>query len=350
MKRRNRRRAEPATSRLVAFIAPVVLLFSSIASIASVARIARADGEHAQVDLRYERATCAESCAGPDELRAAVAGRLGYDPFVAKESSDAIVVRIRCVASGLEGTIARVDRAKRAQGKPATITSKGSDCGELTAALAVGIAIAIDPLSITREPAAPPASPSPPPAPSAPPPAATAQPEAPAAAPAIPHDPTNLVVGVGPSLAFGALPDPSFGVRTLAGISHGMLEVDLEGRFDPPVGLRTPGGTINASLVLGTVAPCLRYGLGIACAQVSFGALRGTGLGFDHSREDNTLYIAAGARAGIEIPLGHVFAIRVVGEGQIPLRPTRLEADGAPVWSTPAFAFSAIPMLLGRFL
>ena len=327
-------------SRLVAFVAPAVLLFSCAA---------RADEAHAQVDLRYERASCAESCAGPDELRAAVAGRLGYDPFVSKEGSDAIVVRIRCVGAGLEGTIARVDRAKHAQGKPATITSKGSDCGELTAALAVGIAIAIDPLSITREPAAPPASPSPPPAPP-PPPAATVPPEAPPAAPAMPHDPTIFIVGLGPSLAVGALPDPSFGVRALAGIAHGMLEVDLEGRFDPPVGLRTAGGTIDASLVLGTVAPCLRYGLGIACAQVSFGALRGTGLGFDHSREDNTLYIAAGARAGIEIPLGEVFALRVVGEGQIPLRPTRLEADGAPVWTTPAFAFSAVPMLLGRFL
>lgn len=340
MKQLNRRGPRPFTSLLGLVTASIVLLSA-----------ARARAGHAEINLRYERAADAESCAGPGELRAAVAGRLGYDPFVSSADLDTVVVRIRRVGSGLEGTIERLNHAGDVRGKPATITSRKSDCAELTAALAVGIAIAIDPLSLTREP---PASSGPPPhlepVPPSSEPSTAPAPEAPRGAA---HEkeglPTKLVVGVGPSIAVGVLPDPSFGVRALAGVSHGMLEVDVEGRFDPPVGEQAPGGQIDASLVLGTLAPCFRYGLAIACAQVSFGALRGTGLGFDHTREDNTFYVAAGARAGLEVPFGRQFAVRVTAEGQVPLRPTRLEAGSLPVWSTPAFGFSATPMLVGRF-
>jgi hypothetical protein len=128
-----------------------------------------------------------------------------------------------------------------------------------------------------------------------------------------------------------------------------MFEVAVEGRFDPPVRVRDQVGAVEASLVLATLVPCLRYRFAFACAQASMGALRGTGLGFDHTREDNTFYAAAGARLGLEFAFGQRFSARAVFEGQVPLRPTRLEADGAPLWSTPAFAFSFVPMLVGRF-
>jgi hypothetical protein len=135
-----------------------------------------------------------------------------------------------------------------------------------------------------------------------------------------------------------------------AGISRGAFEIDAEGRFEPPVTMQVAGGSIDASLVLGTIAPCLRYGVAVLCAEISLGSLRGTGQGFDHTREDDTFYVAAGARAGLEIPIWEPFALRLFAEGQVPLRPTRLEADGAPAWSTPAFALSATPMIVGRFL
>jgi hypothetical protein len=308
---------------------------------------------HAEVLLEYDRASDTASCSGPDQLRAAVAARLGYDPFVAASGAgtDTIAVHIRRNGSALEGTIERLDPARHARARPATIVSKTGDCTELAAALAVGIAIAIDPLSITREPSASPPAPTPPPQASAPPPAPTPVPAAAAdrGTSQEPATPLTVAVGAAPSIAVGALPDVSFGVRALVGIGRGPWEVDLEGRFDAPVSAQTNGGSIQASLVLGTVAPCMRHWLAFACGVVSLGALRGTGLGFDHTREDNTFYIAAGARAGFEFPLGSRFAFRPFIEGQVPLRPTRLEAGGQPVWSTPAFEFAAVPMLMGRF-
>jgi hypothetical protein len=128
-----------------------------------------------------------------------------------------------------------------------------------------------------------------------------------------------------------------------------MFELLVEGRFDPPVRVAEQNGAVEASLAVATVVPCFRYRLLMACAQASFGALRGTGLGFDHSREENTFYAAVGLRAGIDIPLVRPMSLKLFAEGHVPLRPTRLETDGRVVWSTPAVAFAAVPMLAGRF-
>jgi hypothetical protein len=83
----------------------------------------------------------------------------------------------------------------------------------------------------------------------------------------------------------------------------------------------------------------------LGCAQASFGALRGTGLGFDHTREANTLYVAAGLRGGVGVHLTRILVLRALVEGQVPLRPTRLETNGTAIWSTPPFAVAFVPML-----
>ena len=76
---------------------------------------------------------------------------------------------------------------------------------------------------------------------------------------------------------------------------------------------------------------------------------RGAGLGFDHTREASTLYVSVGARAGVQLPLGSRLAVRLMGDGDVPLIPTRLDAGGSVVWTTPPFAASAVLMLIGRF-
>ena len=300
---------------------------------------------HPELALHYERAPGAEACAGTDALRGAVAARLGYDPFVLRSDVDTIVVQIHPLGSGLAGTIERRDPSRHARGKSTTIASKSADCVELGSALAVGIAIAVDPLSLTTEHPAVASSP-PPTAPSAGAtrPGAEERPLEPES-----RSPTSFVLAAGASLSFGALPRTSLGARVLAGLSRGMFEVDIEGRFDPSVALRTQGGSVEASFVLGTVAPCFRYEIALACAQLSFGALRGAGIDFDRTHEENTFYMAAGARAGVDIPFSSRMSLRVLAEGQVPLRLTRLEVNGASVWSTPSFAFSAMPLLVGRF-
>jgi hypothetical protein len=279
-----------------------------------------------------------------------VAARLGYDPFVSKDGADTIVVRVRRKGSRLEGSIERIGGSQQQRGRPTTIASNAPDCVELGSSLAVAIAIAVDPLSLTREapPDRSPSEPAPQPQVVAPPPPNEPPREPPPSSPE-PATPTQFLVAAGPAISTGALPAPSFGVRVGVGVSRGMFEVAVEGRFDPPVRVQDRFGAVEASLALATLVPCFRYRFALACAQASMGALRGTGLGFDHTREDNTFYAAAGARLGFEVSLGEHFAVRAVVEGQVALRPTRLEADDAPVWSTPPFALSFAPMLVGRF-
>lgn len=315
----------------------------------------------AQVTLRYEREPGTEACPSEADLRAAVAARLGYDPFAAPDAPVEIVVRVRRKGAGTEGSIARIDRTREERGRPTTIASQASDCVELGSSLAVALAIAVDPLSLTRAPSASESVPdegSPPPsdAPEAPEPAPTRNPEPgpkdraePPESPVEGPSSTKLLVAVGPSLSTGALPAPSFGVRAAVGASRGIFEASLEGRFDPPVSVEERGGSAEGSLVLATLVPCVHYRFVLGCAQVSVGALRGAGFGFDQTREDSTFYASAGARLGAELPLGRHFAVRGMFEGQVPFRPTRLEVDGSPLWSSPSFAFSAVPMLVGRF-
>ena len=342
----NALRRSTEEARLVRRRSGPFILFLAWSLLAS--RTARAS--HPAVALRYERAPGADSCAGPDELRRAVAARLGYDPFQVDEGLDTIIVRIRPVGSGLEGTFERQAPSQTATRTPSTITSKNSSCTELMSALAVGIAIAVDPLSIMREPpsvAPTPAPPPPPPPPHAPPPPAPPSPPAEVTLPV--RDPVLVEVGLGPAVSIGAVPAPSFGARAFVGVFRGIFELDLEGRFDTATSLATHGGSVEASLVLGTIAPCLRTWLVIACGELSLGELRGVGVGFAETHDGDTFYAAAGVRAGMEFSLGQRFGVRVAVEGETPLQPTQLYANVVSVWSTPAFAFAATPMLVGHF-
>jgi hypothetical protein len=306
-----------------------------------------AGAAHVQVNLQYEREVGAAACSPADELRAAVATRLGYDPFVAQSGLDTISVRLRPHGTGFEGTIEQLDPAGHARGAPTRIAGRNRDCTELSATLAVAIAIAIDPLSLTRPFPASQVSPTPPsPSPPAP-------PQPPLHVEDVPTErhpvPFEFQAGVGPSIAIGALPLPSVGVRALAAFVRGSARVEVEGRFDPPVTVRAAGGSVEASLVLGSVVPCLSFGLFIGCARASFGVLRGAGLDFDHTYDASTLYVTIGGQAGVQLPLGPRLAVRLMGDGDVPVIPTRLDAGGSVVWTTPPFAVSAVLLLIGRF-
>lgn len=330
-------------------------------AIVGAAKSARA--EHVEARLRYELEKGAESCGSEGELRASVAERLGYDPFVEREGVSTVVVRVRGVGAGLEATIERRDPSGAKKGKPSTIASKSSNCGELLSAVAVATAIAVDPLSLGAEkseslPPLPAEEPRPvsrpaPPAPPAPP-DETGQPnfitwQRPSRTPPGPPLPTVVRFGAGPSMAAFALPAVSFGPRAFVGISHGIFELDLEGRYDAPVRYYAGRAYVEASLVLGTLAPCLRYSMFLSCAQLSLGALRGTGVGYDQTREDNTFYASIGVRQAVEFELARHLALRIAVDGAIALRPTHLEANDEVLWSTPTLAFSLSPMLVGHF-
>jgi hypothetical protein len=313
--------------------------------------------------LDYERGPGAGSCADGDALRAAVTARLGYDPFVAREDVDTLVVRIGAGAGGkeLKGSIERRDAAHRLRGRASSVTSKSGDCGELVAALAVGIAIVIDPMSLMRAEATPPL---PPPSPlHVPVPDERAARVGDREAPGTSGTGTGTgtgtwerqrglrgVGGVGPSITLGVLPQIAPALVVWGGIARGPFELDAGARLAPPASVAgAGGGSVQAALYVATLAPCLRYRFLLGCVEIALGALQGAGLGFDHTRTDSTLYASLGALAGVEFAIARHVALRVVVEGMAPLRPTRLVANGAQVWSTPALGGSASPTLVVSF-
>jgi hypothetical protein len=316
--------------------------------------VASGQTERAAVSLVYTRDAKSEVCADEPALRSAVAARLGYDPFLASTTSDVVTVQVSMRAGGFEGRITRGAGSEDASARPTRIQSRGSDCAELDAALAVAVAIAVDPLSLSRAPAAPPTptpEPAPAPAPAPAPEEEELEPDLEArarlAAAAQRHD-KHAYVGLGPSLSAGVLPRVTYGAHFLVGLSYDWFELDLGARFDAPVQHDVRDRTLRASLVVGSVAPCARYGWVVACLVGSIGQLRGEGVDFDLGRERDSVYATLGTRWSLELPLWRVLYVRLTGETVTPLTRTHLAANGARLWSTPPLGFTGGALLVGR--
>lgn len=324
-----------------------------LATSALIAAPARANPQ-ADARLVFSRDSASSSCVDEPALREAVGERLGYDPFT-NDSSVQLHVHVFRERGRYRGTLER-QLAAEARSTASHYEDRSSDCRELGPALALALAVAIDPHVLLR-PAPPPATAperaAPQPEPAPPPPVTPSKTEpvpvqpAPRVAPAARTHRPQFVGGLGPSVSVAALPSPAFGVRALAGLRVGAFELDAEGRLDLPV--HGEGDGFQASLATVSLAPCLRHRFLIGCAQASIGALRGTGLGFDRTREASTFYASAGARAGVEWAPHPNLSLRFMLEAAVPLRPTRLEGGGQLLWSTPALSFAATPMLLVRF-
>src|SRR5262249_60144604 len=93
--------------------------------------------------LLYVRGAGAEHCPEPAALRAAVAERLGYEPF----ADDAKIV-VSATLSGDGRTMRARIELRDASGEVAgsrEITSRENDCAELAASAALATSIAVDP-------------------------------------------------------------------------------------------------------------------------------------------------------------------------------------------------------------
>src|SRR6185295_14620015 len=90
----------------------------------------------AAADFTWVRERGAEACPDEAQVRAAVAARLGYQPF-ATGAETRIEARVAPVGSGLRATI-EVTRPGAAPGKR-ELSSRTGDCVELAGALELAI-------------------------------------------------------------------------------------------------------------------------------------------------------------------------------------------------------------------
>jgi hypothetical protein len=301
------------------------------------------NARHAAVRLVYVRGPGADQCPEPEALRAAVAARLGYEPF-----RDDAMVTVSATLSRRDSVTRAVIELRDGTGEVTgrrEISSKESDCSELAAAAALAISIAVDPKSASR-PTSPPVAGTPPsvsdPLPSLPANGAKAlpPPDTPPRRPA--PDAVRSVrilgrAGLGVLGAFGAAPAPALGFSFFGGARRGALSVDLEGRGDLPAGEAIAASTtLTAKLFLGTLAPCFHLRALLGCGLVAGGALIGSSdRATAPTRMGATPFVALGGRAGVEKGLVAGLAGRLTVDLLGTVTRITLDVRGSGSWRTP---------------
>jgi hypothetical protein len=175
-------------------------------------------------------------------------------------------------------------------------------------------------------------------------------PAAPSTVP-VPHDPVVFHIGLGAGASYGITPDWDLAPEALFGLRWRSLMVDLAIRYHLPSSTTRAGvGTVTATVPLGSLMPCVRPRAGpvalLVCASVAIGAIEGTSSGVTRPMRQSAVYALAGARIGVEIPLGrHGWWLRPFVDGLAVVTPTSLEITGTAtdgvVWTSPPVAVTA---------
>lgn len=298
-----------------------------------VVPLAAAAEDKPRYRLAFTRDTAAASCPDANGLRAAVAAKLGYDPF----SDDA--TRTLAVSFGKSGPELRAQIELRDEAGAVTgarkLKSTATTCGPLAEDVAQAIAIVVDPLYLNPPPP-PSASASASASITAAPPATVDVPEPPEPVPPTPAPPTRVFVHGGSFVAAGTSP-AGLGVGFLLGLGvrpSSRWSVAIEGRYDLEGALGSRfGGEVRGRLLVGDLVPCLHEGPFLACAVGQLGAFLGASAGIDDPQRMSTLYLAAGVRLGVEVPLfGSALALRLGIDVLGSLTHTRLVLHGEEVW------------------
>jgi hypothetical protein len=292
---------------------------------------------HSSIALHYVRAQGAEGCPDESMIRDTVSARLGYDPFDPQSTTKADVsltksgkkIRARIRIYNPTGSLGSRE-----------LDSDSLDCSELASSVSFALAIAIDPLMLTRK-QEPPASvlPAPsasqaaapsleipqPPPPRPPPPLATPQVAGP-----------RLRAGIRAASAFGVAPSTAFGASVFAGARWTNTSLSLEGQFYLPASRTDSDGIgVQSSLVAAALVPCAHSGKYFACIVALAGGLQGRGTGLNQPQNATTLYAATGARLGFELPLSDIVAVVPSADLMGTLTRTSLRVSDHQVWSTP---------------
>jgi hypothetical protein len=284
-----------------------------------------------------------------------VAALLGTSPW-SDEAPRTLVVAVQAPAGQLAARI-EMRGARGAVTGVRELSSTRPDCKELAEAMALAIAIAIDPLSAARLGTG------------APPPASLPAREGqardrefvpnlgrapPVSGPSEQPPPPRVrfvEAGVGGHVAVGAAPEVAGGLAVHAGLRWPRLSAHLEGRFDFPREHEVLGGVIGSSLILASATGCGHYSWLYGCGIVAAGAIRTSG-GAEKKEAKITLpYAAVGIRAGVELPLLPVLSLRAQADLLAPMTHITLrETDtDEELWTSPPVSGAFGLSLVGHF-
>jgi hypothetical protein len=301
--------------------------------------------------LVYSRTSDAASCPDEGALRRAVAARVGYDPFF-PYAPRTIVASLSRREHAFVATVDLVDENGVSQGAR-ELRAQG-ECGELLDAVALAIAIAIDPelLSQPAPPAPPPPSPEAPAptAPAPPPPPAQVQPPPQVASvPEIAPQPIALEASAGLLASVNMAPGLAAGLALGAGGRWRAVSLAVEGAIDAPAGRSSGGGNVSSWLTYAAVVPCAHLGPVFACAVGQAGFMRASGSGIPRTRGDSLAWLAAGGRVGGEVAMSDTVGLRLRADVVADLDPMTLQLQGASAWIAPHVAGSLATEILVHF-
>lgn len=308
----------------------VALAWSTVAAAAPSAR------------LVYGRAPGADSCPDEAALRNAVSARIGYDPFFPYATRTVVLT----IQASDEKLTARVELVENERTNVRELSTAQGSCGELLESAALAIAIAIDPRALvapsapTSEPNAAPSAPSPEVAaedieakPTTELPPTAEQPRTSAPPAPRPH----LRAAVGPRLAAGLQPGAAAGVAVAGALVWSRVSLGLEVESYLPTFASAPSGSrVRGWLVDGALVPCLRVSPMSFCGVVRVGRFEGAGERVLDPRTDASLFLAAGARAGVEVAVSSHMRLHLDGEIHGNLARATLAVGPETVWRAPS--------------
>lgn len=300
---------------------------------------------HARVPTRlvYARTQTATDCPDEAALAAAVAARLGYEPF-SPWGDQTILATVTRNNGVLSARAELIDHDGIAQGSREVRLSK-PQCDELILTLALAISITLDPLHVD--------APTPPPVEALPSPrnddtsnepdaglevtpTASVVPvdRAPIRPPRPEQEPVTWHVA---AAAIGALdvgPQFAMGGRVGVAAKRGRWSLGIEALGTLPSTQATAqAGEVSVRLVSAALTPCLRLVGGFSlCALGSLGSMHAEGRGVEAPRAESVLHAAAGARGLIAWPLGNSFEILASADLAATLNRPRFLLDGEEAW------------------
>ena len=273
--------------------------------------------------LEYRVDASVKGC--PDErwVHAAVAARLGREPFVAEAPELVSVVISPAEAPAITAQLT-VTRASGRVGKR-TLDSPSGDCMELASAVELAISLALDPAVRATAVKEPEPEPEPAPAPPEPQPVVSAPPPV-----AVKQSTFQLRASAALLGTAGAVPGFTAGAKVGAGVAVSHFSFSLEARAHLPSGVQVDDRRIGSFLFLGSAVPCVELSPFQGCLVGSLGALQ-----FDLGEERRTSLMAqAGARVALRFQPTKLVALSPWLEGTAVLTRTTLSLEGTPVWVT----------------
>lgn len=306
---------------------------------AACVSVARGVGASPSSKLVYIRGAGADACPGEDDLRKAVAARLGYDPFF-PSAQKTVVAEVARTPSGYRGKVQIVGDSGALRGAR-ELATKGDDCAELVSTMALAISIAIDDLDAEERARAPeaPDEPAPPASAEVAPvlleaaPAETRPPEAPKKAPAIRGD---FGASVGPTASFGVAPAPAVGASLAAVLGYGRFAVRGSFRADLAASAAfAPVGRVSGHSFVGTLEGCVRSELPFVCAGGGLGSIATETSGITRGASDDGLLAIVVGTVGARVRLGTAVYLEPFATGVVELIDQDVRVDGRSVFSLP---------------